>query len=96
MEEEEEAEEEKGSNAESGVQSNDIKSHVKDGGSEGGSDDGHKSESKIDIIKRQRRSEKLTLLLQAASVGDIDRVKTILNSGEVDINSFDMTNRTGM
>jgi len=96
MEEEKEAEEEKGSNAESGVQSNDIKSHVRGGGSEGGSDDGHESESKIDIIKRQRRSEKLTLLLQAASVGDIDRVKTILNSGEVDINSFDMTNRTGM
>ena len=92
-EEGEEAEEDKGSNAESGVQSNDIKSN---GGSQGGSDDGSEGGTKIDMIKRQRRSEKLTIMLQAASLGDIDRVKTILKSGEVDINSVDAMNRTGM
>jgi len=92
-EEGEEAEEDKGSNAESGVQSNDIKSN---GGNQGGSDDGSEGGTKIDMIKRQRRSEKLTIMLQAASLGDIDRVKTILKSGEVDINSVDAMNRTGM
>jgi len=96
MEEGEEAEEEKGSDAESGVQSIDIKSNGGGGGSEGGSDDGSESGNKIDIIKKQRRSNKLTIMLQAASLGDIDRVKTTLNSGEVDVNSVDTMNRTGM
>jgi len=92
----EEGQEENGSNAESGKQSKDIKSHGRGGGSESGSDDARDSGATIDIIKKQRRTEKLTIMLQAASLGDIDRIKTMLNSGEVHINSIDMLNRTGM
>jgi len=96
IEEGKEAEEEKDSDAASDVQSNDMQSCGGRGGSEGGSDDGSEGGNKMLMIKKQRRSEKLTFMLQAASLGDIDGVKTTMNSGEVDVNSVDNMNRTGI
>jgi len=91
-----EVEEQKEPDAASDVQSNDIQSHGGRGESEGESDDGNEGGDKISIIKKQRRSEKLTFMLQAASLGDIGRVKTTMTSGEVDVNSVDNMNRTGI
>jgi len=96
IEEGKEVEEQKESDAASDVQSNDIQSHGGRGESEGGSDDGNEGEDKISMIQKQQRSEKLTCMLQAASLGDIGRVKTTMTSGEVDVNSVDDMNRTGI
>ena len=84
------------SDSTSGSQSNDIESHGRSADSDGGSDDaGSESGAKITMIKKQRSSEKLNLMLTACSHGDIHRVKAAIKCGEVDINSTDSMDRTG-
>jgi len=77
-------------------QSNDIDSHGRSGDNDSRSDDaGSESGTKISMIKKQRSSEKLSLMLTACSRGDIHRVKAAIKCGEVDINSTDSMDRTG-
>jgi len=79
-----------------GSQSNDLESHGRSANSDGGSDDAaSESGAKITMIKKQRSSEKLNLMLTACSRGDIHRVKAVIKCGEVDINSTDSMDRTG-
>jgi ankyrin repeat protein len=48
------------------------------------------------MVKNRRREDKITLMLTAAAAGDVDRVKNVLGTREVDINSGDTLSRTAL
>jgi len=65
-----------------------------DADSQANSNTGSDSGEKINMIKERRKVQKITALLTAAGIGDVNKVQLITGSKDVDINSTDGMGRT--